>query len=99
VLRTSVERRLAQVSTRLRRSREELSVVEEQLTQLAAEADDARIRAMVSETPQAAKEHAKAARHADAMQRRREELHRDLAELERRQDELLDELTADKEAG
>jgi len=90
---------LSQVAARLRRSRDELAVVEEQLAHLAGEADDARIRALVSETPQAAKEHAQAARHAEAMERRRDELRADLVELERRQDELLDQFTAGQEAG
>ena len=89
-----VERRLASVGQRLRSLREELAVVDEQLEQLADEADDARIRALVSETPLADREHHDARRHADAMAARRDELRRSIADLEARQDLLLDELTA-----
>ncbi len=90
--RSTVERRLSQVAVRLRRSREELATVEEQLAHLAADADDARLRALVSETPQAARDHARASRHADAMARRRQDLGDEILRLESRQDELLDEL-------
>ena len=89
-----VERRLASVGQRLRRLREELAVVDEQLQQLSDEADDARIRALVSETPLADREHHEARRHADAMAARRDELRRSIAALEARQDVLLDQLTA-----
>ena len=93
MFRTSVERRLRQVSDRLRREREELSVVTEQLDQLAGEADDARLRAMVSETPVSDHEAAVAMRHADAMRRRSAELKESIALLEAQQDDLLDQLT------
>ena len=56
--------------------------------------NDARIRALVSETPLADREHHDARRHADAMAARRDELRRSIADLEARQDLLLDELTA-----
>ena len=87
-----VERRLASVGQRLRSLREELAVIEEQLQQLADEADDARIRALVSETALADREHHDARRHADAMAARRDEVRTTIAELEVRQDVLLDEL-------
>ena len=72
--RSLVERRLTEVSVRLRQLREELAVSDEQLGQLSAEADDARLRALVSETPLSAKDHQEAQRHADGMTRHREEL-------------------------
>ncbi|MDQ3146338.1 MAG: hypothetical protein M3R01_05315, partial [Actinomycetota bacterium] len=75
--------------------REELVVTDEQLLQLAAEADDARIRSLVSETPTSARELSEAAGHADAMTRSRADVVERLAELERRQDDLLDRLVAD----
>ena len=90
--RSLVERRLAEVASRLRSLREELSVTDEQLEQLAAEADDARLRALVSETPLAGREHREAQRHADAMTRHRAEVLDDIAKLEQAQDELLDRL-------
>ena len=47
------------------------------------------VRALVSETPLASQEHNEAARHADAMVRARDALDKVVADLERRQDELL----------
>ena len=91
--RTLLERRLDEVVARLRALREELGVADEQLAALADEADDARLRALVSETPMAGREHDEARRHADAMARHRADLVNQIDELERRQDELLDRMT------
>lgn len=87
-----VEKRLSQSADRLKRMRTELQVVDEQLLFLAEAADEARLRALVSETPLADKEHRDAQKHADAMNRRRAEIVRCIQELERAQDELLDRL-------
>ena len=87
-----LERRLDDVTSRLRALREELAVVDEQLAVLAEVADDTRLRALVSETPIAEREHEEAQRHADAMSRHREEVVQELADLERTQDQLLDRL-------
>jgi hypothetical protein len=89
-----VERRLSGVGQRLRSLREELAVIDEQLAQLDDEADDARIRSLVSETPLAEREHSEAERHAAAMAARRQEVLTSISELEERQDALLDELMA-----
>lgn len=93
--RSKVERRLSEVADRLRRLREELRVADEQLAQLVEEADDARLRALVSETPLADREHHEAQRHADAMARHRAEVAESIARLEQTQDELLDQLVAE----
>lgn len=93
--RSLVERRLSDVHARARALRDELSVVDEQLAALADTADDARLRALVSETPLAEREHQEARRHADAMARHRTAVVTELAELERAGDELLDRLTAE----
>jgi hypothetical protein len=87
-----VERRLSDVSARLKRQRAELQVIDEQLLFLADEADDARLRALVAETPLADREHLDAQKHADAMARQRAKVVASIAELERAQDELLDKL-------
>ncbi|MGD9798202.1 MAG: hypothetical protein AB7H43_08180 [Acidimicrobiia bacterium] len=92
--RSLLERRLDDVVNRQRVLREELAVVDEQLAVLAETAEDARLRALVSETPIAEREHEEAQRHADAMARHRADLVGELAELERTQDELLDRLVA-----
>ena len=90
-----VERKLSEAAERLRQLRAELAVVDEQLAFLADAADDARLRAMVSETPMADKEHREAQKHADAMTRHRSQLVTQIAELEKAQDELLERLFAE----
>ena len=93
-----VERRLSDTAERLKRLRGELAVVEEQLSALADAADDSRIRALVSETPLAEREHRENQRHADAMSHHRERLSAMILELQRSQDELLDRLSASNRA-
>ena len=93
--RSLVERKLAQVSERLKELRAELGVVDEQLAFFAEAADDARLRALVSETPLAGREHVDAQKHADAMARHRASVVANIGELERSQDELLDRLMAE----
>jgi hypothetical protein len=88
------ERRLTQVATRLRTLREELAMIDEQLAQLVDEADDAALRALVAETPSASHESNDARKHADAMRRHRDHVVAEIAELEARQDQLLDRLSA-----
>jgi hypothetical protein len=95
VSRSVIERRLFEVAERLRALREELAVADEQLAALAELADDTRLRALVSETPLADREHTEAQRHADAMARHRADVVAELASLERSQDELLDRLLAE----
>ena len=87
-----VERRLKQASARLRSLRDELRVIDEQLAQLADEADEMSLRSLVSETPGAAYEYHHAQAHADAMAKHRAHVVESIAELERRQDVLLDRL-------
>jgi uncharacterized protein (DUF3084 family) len=95
VSRSLLERRLDEVSSRLRALREELSVADEQLAALEEAADEARIKALVSETPMAGREHEEARRHADAMARHRAAVLGELGDLERTQDDLLDRLMAE----
>ena len=89
-----VERRLSQNVTRLKSLRAELSQLDEQFDVFASDADDTAIRALVAETPGAAFEANDARKHADAMARHRDHIAATIAELEQRQDELLDKLTA-----
>lgn len=91
-----MERKLSEAAGRLRQLRTELGVVDEQMAFLTDAADDARLRAMVSETPMADKEHREAQKHADAMGRHRAQLVTQIAELERSQDELLERLFAEQ---
>jgi uncharacterized coiled-coil DUF342 family protein len=90
--RALIERRLFDVAQRLRRAREELAVIEDQLAALSDAADEARIRSLVSETPLAHREYTEAQRHADAMARTRQSVAASIAELQATQDELLDKL-------
>ena len=87
-----VERRLSQSAERLKQLRAELCVVDEQLLFFTEAADEARLRALVSETPLADKEHREAQKHAEAMSRRKAEIVASIQDLERAQNELLDRL-------
>jgi uncharacterized protein involved in exopolysaccharide biosynthesis len=93
-----LQRRLVDVSERLKRIRAELAVTEEQLVFLEEEADDVRLRALVAETPLADVEARDARRHADALARHRDALRKNVRELEAEQDQLLDRISADLSA-
>jgi hypothetical protein len=93
--RSLLQRRLIDVSDRLKRLRAELAVAEEQCLFLETEAEDARLRALVSETPLAEAEAHETRRHADAQIGAREGLRRSIQELEREQDALLDRMAAE----
>lgn len=92
--RAQIERRLRAVSKQLQAARDDLAVTEEQLVQLADEAEDARLRALVSETPLAEKEHRKASRHADRLRKHRDKLSAKIVALDAEQDDLLDRFSA-----
>ena len=79
-----------QATARLRKAREELVVIDEQLAALADEADDARVRALVGDSPLAEREHREAQSHVDAMARSRAATVAAIAELERTVDDLLE---------
>lgn len=91
-----VERRLIDVGDRLKKLRHELAVAEEQLLHFADEADDARLRALVSETPISERDFRDAQRHAELMRRSRDEMVAEIASLEKNQDELLDQLASER---
>ena len=88
-----IARRLIETGDRMKQLRTDLRVAEEQLLHFASEADDARLRSLVSETPLSDREHRDAERHANAMRRHRDELVAELARLEEQQDQLLDQLS------
>lgn len=90
-----IERRLFDVAERLRRAREELAVIEEQLEVLSEAAEEARLRSLVSETPLAQREYTDARRHAEAMQRSARTVRESISELSTSQDDLLDRLIAE----
>jgi len=61
----------------------------------ADEADDARLRALVSETPVSERDFRDAQRHAELVRRSRDEMLAEIATLEKSQDELLDRLASE----
>jgi hypothetical protein len=89
-----IERKLRENGDEIKRAREELRISTEQLEHLSGEADEARIRAMVSETPLAEQSFHEASRHAEKMLRHHTELEDRITLLESRQNELLDEMGA-----
>lgn len=68
--------------------------MDEQFVHLADAADDARLRALVSETPVSDREHREAARHAESMRTHRATVVEQISRLETAQDELLDRFSA-----
>lgn len=93
MFRSSIEKKLTSISKELRTLREELGVIEEQLIQVSDEAEDSRLRSLVSETPLAAEEQREGAKAVAAVRRDREGKLKRLQKLERKQDDLLDQLT------
>jgi len=89
-----IERRLSQTVTRLKSLRAELAQIDEQIDVFVSDADDTELRALVSETPGAAFEANDARKHADAMTKHRQHVVESIRDLEAKQDELLDKLTA-----
>ena len=88
--RSPVERRPSEVSLSAKELRRDLVIAEEQLGYFTEATDEARLRALVSETPLADREHREAKKHSDAMARHRDDLLATMAKLEEDQDELLD---------
>lgn len=91
-MRWLVERRLRGLTDSVRRLRQELSVLDEQIEQVSEEADDARIRAMVAETPIAAHDNFHAQRSADTLIKARASVAAKIEAMRIEQDHLLDQL-------
>ena len=84
------QRQLIKLGRRVQALRSELATIDEQLAHLADEAGDLTVRALVADSPQAAREAADSGRHADAMRRHRQHVVAEIGRLAARQDELLD---------
>ncbi len=93
MVRWLVERKLTDTSSRLRKAREELAILNEQSDFLEQEAEDARIRSVIAETPGASGHHNEAQRYVTAMANARRSVSERITELQRQQDELLDKLS------
>ena len=96
MIQSSIERRLRTVGGEIVGLRNELRVLDEQLAHFAEEADDARLRSLVSETPLAGREHRDASRTVAALQKDRTVKVDRLSKLELKQDGLLDEFNSRK---
>ena len=92
MLRKSVEHKLKALTKDMAQLRSDLEIVNEQLAHFEDEAEDARLRSLVSETPQAAKIYRDAAATAAAFRRDRDHKSHQLKRLEQQQDDLLDQL-------
>ncbi len=88
-----IERRLSKVGSRLKSLRSELAVIDEQLLYLGDDADDQAIRAMVAETASSSFEARSAKGNYANMRKHRVKVVEEIAELEQRQDDLLDQMT------
>jgi uncharacterized protein (DUF3084 family) len=87
-----VERRLVDTGQRLKQLKADLQVAEEQLAHFSDQAEDARIRSLVSETPLADKEHREASKHSESMKRYKADLVEEITQVEDQQNQLLDQL-------
>lgn len=90
----SVRRRLAEIRDEVKKLREMVTVLEEQLAYQEGVVDEASTRATVAGTPLADRERRAAAEDLRRLQRQRDETVVRLDELSAEQDRLLDRLTA-----
>ena len=90
----TLERKIRDLHQRVRYARNELTVLDEQLEVLEEEAEDARVRSLVSETPLAAKEAADARRQFEVAQRAASALRSEIEQCTLDRDRLLRELPA-----
>lgn len=92
-----LKKRLADTALRLRLLREELKVAEEQLSHFQEEADEARLRSLVSETPLADQKYREASKHAESMRKHKGSLEGQIKKIEVLQDQYLDQLGLENE--
>lgn len=90
-----LQRRLVDVSERLKRLRADFNVGAEQLVFMEDDAEDKRLRSLIAETPIAEFEAREATRHSSALAQFQSDLARSIRELELEQDSLLDRLAAE----
>lgn len=88
----NVNERLTALSAEIAEEQIQLRILDEQLAFQAEVADDARIRALVSETPLADRESHIASDDLRRLERSRDEARRRLADLRAEQDSLLERM-------
>lgn len=95
--RSSLTRRISDLNNQIKSYRTELGITEEQLLVLQDQRDDAKTRAIVSETPLASREYQEAERTYSRFKSYRDELREKIAELVDSQDNLLEKLASAKD--
>lgn len=88
----AMERQIRELQVRIREARARLAVLLEQIDALADDAEEARVRWLVAETPLAERESADAHRHLELARRAADTLHAEIAQLAADRDRFLREL-------
>jgi len=88
----ALERKIRELQRRVRTAREELAVLVEQLEVLTEDAEEARVRWLVAETPLAEKESAEAHRHLELAQRAARSLRAEIDQCVADRDRYLSDL-------
>ena len=95
MFRKSLEKRLLETSRRIKKEKEDLLVAEEQLISLIDDADEARIRSLVSETAISDNDRRDSARQSQNMEKYCQKIRNEIQRLEEIQDGLLDKLNTE----
>ncbi len=88
----AIKRRLAALSADLQATRSEIAMLDEQIAHFSDAAEDARLRAMVSETPLADRDYREASKTVNNLTRDRRQWADRLTAMETKQDRLLDDM-------
>jgi hypothetical protein len=90
--RADIERRLDDLSRRLRKARDELASIDAELAVVGDEAGDASVRALMSEHREDERTAYEAGKHADALRRSRAKAVDAIEHIRREQNELIERL-------
>lgn len=88
----ALERRIRELQVRVRTAREELAILVEQIESLAEDAEEARVRWLVAETPLAERESADAHRHLGLARRAADSLRTEIDQCVVDRDRFLHDL-------
>ena len=88
----NIEKSLAEIGDRLNKARNDLRIVEEQLLFQMDVVEETKTRALVAETPLADREYRMARDDHDRLVKQRDEVQRDILDLQKEQDRLLDRM-------
>ena len=89
-----IEKRMAQVAARITKAREELRIIEEQMLFQMDVVEETKVRMAVAETPLADREYRVARDDYERMVKERDRINGEIAELQREQDRILDDMSA-----